>query len=48
MLKIIAIETIAALAVMIAYELICIKEKWEALQNEKRWRRRMTKKADNE
>lgn len=47
MLKIIGIEAIAALAVFIVYELICVKEKWEALQSEKRWRRRMIKKAAN-
>jgi hypothetical protein len=47
MLKIIGVETIAALAVLIAYELVCVKEKWEALQSEKRWRRRMAKKAAN-
>lgn len=47
MLKIIGVETIAALAVLIAYELVCVKEKWEAMQIEKRWRERMAKKADN-
>jgi hypothetical protein len=47
MLKIIGIETIAAMAVLIAYELICVKEKWDALKSEKRWRRRMEKKDDN-
>lgn len=47
MLKMIGIETIAALAVLIIYEVICVKEKWDAVQSERRWRRRMEKKADN-
>ncbi len=47
MLKIIGVEAIAALAALIAFEVICVKEKWDAVQSEKRWRRRMEKKADN-
>lgn len=47
MLKMIGIETIAALAILIIYEVICVKEKWDAVQSERRWRRRMEKKADN-
>lgn len=41
MLKIIGVEVIAALAALIAYEIICIREKWDAVQSEKRWRKRM-------
>lgn len=41
MLKIIGAEVIAALAALIAYEIICIKEKWETVQSEKQWRKRM-------
>jgi hypothetical protein len=47
MLTIIGIETIAALAALIAFEVICVKEKWDAVQSERRWRRRMEKRIKN-
>lgn len=48
MLKIIGAEVIAALAALIAYEIICIKEKWEIVQSEKRWRKRMESRMNDE
>ncbi|WP_281671973.1 hypothetical protein [Pseudoramibacter alactolyticus] len=41
MLKIIGIEIIAALMLLLLYIILCVKEKWYAIQSEKRWRKRM-------
>lgn len=47
MLTIIGTEIIVALATLIAYEIICVREKWDAVQSERRWRRRMEKRIKN-
>jgi hypothetical protein len=41
MLKIIGIEIIAALAVLIWYEVLCVRGKRAALKDEKDWRERV-------
>ena len=41
MLKIIGVEIIAALASLLLYAVLCVKEKWYAIQSERRWRKRM-------
>lgn len=45
MLKIIEIEIIAALAVLLWYEVLCVLEKRAAIRSEKDWRVRMERKV---